>query len=140
MWKSDTSSWAMLGCMCLCIYSKHDFWKHLWPMGLHRPKCCCTSTKSAVLAWDVWKPPCTTCTAIVRLIVKKGLNNDTIVSANLGCFIQPSRCMCPLASLSCWLGELPLSRHRPSVRCREQSLDMPHVAGRQGEHFGWHKA
>lgn len=61
-------------------------------------------------------------------------------AADLGCFIQPSRCMCPLASLSCCAAELPLSRHRPSGRCREQSLDMPHVAGRQGEHFGWHKA
>lgn len=64
----------------------------------------------------------------------------TVFVANLGCFIQPSRCMCPPASLSCWPGELPLSRHRPSVRCSEQSLDMPHVAGRQGEHFGWHRA
>lgn len=33
-----------------------------------------------------------------------------------------------------------MSRHRPSDRCREQSLDMPHVDGRQGEHLGWHKA
>lgn len=64
----------------------------------------------------------------------------TMSIAHLGCFIQPSRCMCPPASLSCWPGELPLSRHRPSDRCSEQSLDMPHVAGRQGEHFGWHKA
>lgn len=85
------------------------------------------------------------CNPIVRLIGiehrEKSLNNpDSESMANLGCFIQPSRCMWPLASLSCWPGELPLSRHRPSDRCREQSLDMPHVAGRQGEHFGWHKA
>lgn len=88
-------------------------------------------------------PPCMSCTHTVRLISSEHHEiswNIRVSTANLGCFIQPSRCMCPLASLSCMPGELPLSRHRPSERCREQSLDMPHVAGRQGEHFGWHKA
>ncbi|TNN77628.1 hypothetical protein EYF80_012218 [Liparis tanakae] len=49
-----------------------------------------------------------------------------VSAADLGCFIQPSRCMCPPASLSCCPGDTPLSRHGPSDRCREQSLDMPH--------------
>lgn len=96
--------------------------------------------KTAVLATP---PPCMSCTHTVRLISSEHHEISwkiSVSTANLGCFIQPSRCMCPLASLSCMPGELPLSRHRPSVRCREQSLDMPHVAGRQGEHFGWHKA
>lgn len=116
----------------------HNFWEPLWPMWLYKPKCC-PSKKICCFG----NPPCMSCTHTVRLISSEHHEiswNISVSTANLGCFIQPSRCMCPLASLSCMPGELPLSRHRPSVRCREQSLDMPHVAGRQGEHFGWHKA
>lgn len=87
-----------------------------------------------------WHVMCEQQQRTVREKLKQWHYCVSVSTADLGCFIQPSRCMCPLASLSCWLVELPLSRHRPSGRCSEQSLDMPHVAGRQGEHFGWHKA
>lgn len=69
-----------------------------------------------------------------------GEDASAVLPSDLGCFIHPSRCMWPPASLSCCPAELILSRLRASDRCREQSLDIPHVDGRQGEHFGWHKA
>lgn len=57
----------------------------------------------------------------------------------LGCFIHPSKRTCPLASLTCSAGEFAFSRHRASEKWVAYSAGRPQVAGRHGEHLGWHR-
>lgn len=57
----------------------------------------------------------------------------------LGCFIHPSKRTCPLASFICSAGEFAFSRHKASEKWVAYSAGRPQVAGRQGEHLGWHR-
>ena len=69
---------------------------------------------------------------------KGGAEGECGEDRYLGCFIQPSRRTCPLASFTCRAGELALSRHRASEKWVAYSAGRPQVAGRHGEHLGWH--
>lgn len=59
--------------------------------------------------------------------------------SHLGCFIHPSKRTCPLASLTCSAGEFAFSRHNASEKWVAYSAGRPQVAGRHGEHLGWHR-